>query len=407
MRVVLAPVGSRGDVQPMVALGQRLEGAGHDVTMVVAENFRPLVEGVGLSYVRGGGDVEAIVRSEVQGRLGNPFVFLNVVRGLIDEQFAALEAACEGADVLVGTLLQVAAPSVAERLAIPLLFASYFPASSPTAELPPALSNLAGGPAWLNRAAWTAQTFLVNHTLRGPVNRHRARLGLPQVDDLQRHAVERSGLLLATDAQLGPAPTDWTFKHHDTGFWYLDSPEPLPDDVEAFLAAGDPPVYIGFGSMPSVDPTGQTEVIAEACAALGCRALVSAGWANLGGGVTSSRIKTIGPVNHRLLFERVAAVVHHGGAGTTAATARAGVPQVVVPHIVDQFYWASRVEALGLGPPPIPTAFRSTALVRALRAALEDARMKSRAERMAERLRAYSGTDRAVAVLERTVAGVT
>jgi UDP:flavonoid glycosyltransferase YjiC (YdhE family) len=193
---------------------------------------------------------------------------------------------------------------------------------------------------------------------------------------------------------------------HTTGFWFYDSPEPLPRDVEAFLDAGDPPVYIGFGSMPNDDPVVRTEIVAEACATVSRRAVISAGWGGLGGGRTFPHVKSVGPLNHRLLFERVAAVVHHGGAGTTAAAARAGVPQVVVPHFFDQFYWADRVHALGLGPAPLGRHFRAGDLTSALRSALEDARTKERAVAMAQRLGRYSGGDRAVALLEKVVAGV-
>jgi len=404
VKAVLAPVGSRGDVQPMVALGQRMRGAGHDVTLVVAENFRALVEGAGLPYLYGGRDVESVVRERGE-QVKNPLTLLTIARGLVDQQFAALDDACEGADLLVGSLLLTAGPSVAEHHGIPICMASYFPAGIPTRELPSPLVGRASGPEWLNRASWAAQAFVVNAALRGPINQHRVRRGLAPIVELQAHALDQCVGLLATDAEVGPAPSDWGGRVHVTGFWFLDTPDPLPADVEAFLDAGEPPVYIGFGSMPNDDPVARSEIIAEACTAVGCRAIVSAGWGGLGRGIAGSRIKTIGAINHRLLFERVAVIVHHGGAGTIAAAARAGVPQVIVPHLFDQFYWASRVETLGLGPPALASQFRGSALVSALRVALEDKAMRARAERMGRRISAYSGADRAVAVLERVVAG--
>jgi UDP:flavonoid glycosyltransferase YjiC (YdhE family) len=229
---------------------------------------------------------------------------------------------------------------------------------------------------------------------------------MPPITDIHDHVATASMAILATDAELAPPPAEWRSRVRVTGFWFLDSPEPLPADLEAFLDAGDPPVYVGFGSMPNDDPALRTEIIAEACATVSCRAVVGAGWGGLGGGRKGSHVHAVGAVNHRLLFDRVAAVVHHGGAGTTAAAARAGVPQILVPHIFDQFYWAGRVEALGLGPAPLRKRFATAELAAALRAVLGDPSMKDRSERMGHRLRKYSGADQAVALLERVVAGV-
>lgn len=404
MKAVLAPVGTRGDVQPVVALGQRMSGAGHDVTVAAAENFRGLVEGAGLRYVYGGRDVEREVRERGEA-VANPLTLLSYARTLVEEQFEVLEKACEGADVLVGTLLLVSGPTIGERFGIPVCIASFFPGCAPNDEIPSPFSSLGRSPRWVNRATWRMQGLVLNATLRGPVNRHRQRLGFSPVSDLVDYVQNGATTLLATDVELAPPPAEWNGRHRVTGFWFLDSPTPLPEDLEAFLDAGDPPVYIGFGSMPNDDPVARTEIIAEACTTVGCRAIVSSGWANLGGGSLSSRIRTIGPVNHRLLFERVAATVHHGGAGTTAASALAGVPQVMVPHIFDQFYWADRVERLGLGPAALPKHFRTAELVRALRFALEDTATQERAKRMGSRLSSYSGADRAVVLLEKLVAG--
>jgi UDP:flavonoid glycosyltransferase YjiC (YdhE family) len=175
--------------------------------------------------------------------------------------------------------------------------------------------------------------------------------------------------------------------------------------VQTFLSDGEPPVYIGFGSMPSDDPERQTRVLADAVEIAGCRALVSAGWAGLGQGLTSPSMLTIGPVNHSLLFPRMAAVVHHGGAGTVAAAARAGVPQVVAPHIFDQFYWSRRVHEVGLGPPPLPVCFTARQLADALREALASSAIRERARGFGERLGRERGTKRAVEIIERVANG--
>jgi vancomycin aglycone glucosyltransferase len=392
----------------MVALGQRMQAAGHDVTLAVAENFRGLVEGVGLPYVRAGGDVETMTRAttaQAATPLLYPFALVDVIRRLIDEQFDVLTDLCEGADVLVGSLLLVTGPSLGERCQIPVCLTSYFPGGMPCDELPSPFLSRAGGPVWFNRASWAFQRVFLNFAVRETLNRHRERLGLAGVSDVTHHMHDVAKGILATDPEIAPVPAEWKSHFDATGFWFLDSAEPLPAELDVFLDAGDPPVYVGFGSMPNVDPATQTEVIRAACGAMGRRAIVSAGWGGLGRGATSEGLLSIGPVNHRLLFERVAAVVHHGGAGTLAAAARAGVPQVVVPHFFDQFYWGSRVEALGLGPPPLPRDFGPGELVSALRVALDDAPTRQRAVAMGKRLRLYSGTDRAIAAIEKVVTG--
>src|SRR6185437_316383 len=164
-------------------------------------------------------------------------------------------------------------------------------------------------------------------------NEYRVERKLQPIRGVEAHAVAKLTMLAAFDPEIAPLPGDWPAAAHVTGYWFLDSDEPLPADVEAFLAAGDKPVYIGFGSMPSKDPAGRTAAIVDAVRKAGCRALIHSGWAGIGEAVRDPRCKVIGEVNHAALFPRLAAVVHHGGAGTTATTLRAGVPQVIVPHM--------------------------------------------------------------------------
>jgi UDP:flavonoid glycosyltransferase YjiC (YdhE family) len=389
----------------MVALGQRLRGAGHDVVLATGESFRALVTGAGLEFVPAGRDVESEVRARGEAVM-NPLGLFSITQALVDEQFAALDHVCDNADILVGSLLLVAGPSLAEAKRLPLCMVSYFPGGLPSRDIPAPMVSQASGPPWLNRATWALQGALANAAMRGPLNRQRDARGLPPVLDVTSHTVSHGVTVLATDMELGPPPSEWKGRVHTTGFWFLDSPEPLSKDLLAFLAAGEPPIYIGFGSMPNDDAAQRMEIIREACTTVSCRAVVSAGWAGLGSSVAHPRVKTVGAVNHQRLFERVSAVVHHAGAGTTAAAARAGVPQVVVPHFFDQFYWASRVHALGLGPAPLDKDLKASALVTALRAALEDAAMKERARVMGLRLSRYSGADRAVTLLEQVVAGI-
>lgn len=407
MKAVLAPVGTRGDVQPMLALGMALGKAGHEVSLCVAENYRASVEALGLTYVRGGDDAQHLMtRQDVKVR--GPLRFtkwgriIEVGRIMVREQFAALEAAARGADLIVGTMLTTAGPSIAEHLGIPCFRACYFPASMPTAELPSPVAGALHGPPWFNRATWGLHGLLDNVSSRALVNEYRVSRKLTPIEDVDAHAFANLTMLMAFDTRFAPLPGDLPAVHA-TGYWFLESDEPLPADVEEFLAAGDKPVYVGFGSMPNRDPAGRTAVVLEAVQRAGCRALLGSGWAGIGEGVRDPRYKVIGPVNHAALFPRLSAVVHHGGAGTTATALRAGVPQIIAPHMFDQHYWASRVRASGLGPAPLSRYFRSDALASALRETLGNAAVAQRALSTAEPIRASRGTQRAVEVLEQQV----
>jgi UDP:flavonoid glycosyltransferase YjiC (YdhE family) len=185
-----------------------------------------------------------------------------------------------------------------------------------------------------------------------------------------------------------------------TGAWFMPESEELPADVEAFLAAGPPPVYVGFGSMQDPDAAGTSRRVLDAVRRAGVRVLLSRGWAGLGEVELPSTALRIGSLPHGKLFPRCAAVVHHGGAGTTANATRAGVPQVIIPHEVDQFYWGHRVWTLGLSPPPIPKRRLSAeALAAAIRTCIEDAGMRQRAANFVNGIRT-DGLARAIAILE-------
>lgn len=199
-----------------------------------------------------------------------------------------------------------------------------------------------------------------------------------------------------------PPPADWPPTAHVTGYWTAPAPEWTPPaPLTAFLDAGAPPVYLGFGSMPDADPAAATGMLLGGLRRAGRRGVLLSGWSGLAPSDSTDDVLVVGEVPHAWLFPRVAAVLHHGGAGTTAAGLLAGAPTVVVPFFADQFFWGRRVAALGAGPRPVPrerlTAERVAA---ALSAAVDDPRFGRAARRLAERLRAEDGVAAAVRVLE-------
>jgi vancomycin aglycone glucosyltransferase len=393
MRIVLATFGSRGDVQPFIVLGQALVRAGHEVVLCAPEDFGGFATGQGLSFQALDGSFEEWFRDSAQG-VGK---LQENMRRSLARRLEVLPKVVEGADLLVATGLLVEGRSVAEALGVPYRFAAFCPRMQRSRYHGSPSLPMSHSPAWVNHLSWWFNSLSWNKFTAGPINAWRAKAGLAPSRDVFHEAVTES-TLLAADPLLAPLPPDLVEKTVQTGAWMMDDPKPLPDEVEAFLAAGEPPVYIGFGSMLDEDPARTTREVLEAVRAAGVRALVSKGWARLGGESLPPGVLAIGAVSHGTLLPRVRAMVHHGGAGTTHAAARAGVAQVVVPHFLDQFYWADRMMELGVAPKPLKRS-RLTAprLAEALRWCLRP-ESHQRAREVASRMRT-DGVEQAVALL--------
>ncbi|CAL1242052.1 Vancomycin aglycone glucosyltransferase (plasmid) [Candidatus Methylocalor cossyra] len=291
---------------------------------------------------------------------------------LITDQFETIGAAVDGCDVIVGANAhQYAAPSIAEHAGIGCVTAVYAPVAIPSTDLapppPPGQTIDTGGPAgveeqWRNAArAW-------NERALERINQNRGRLGMAPIDDVLDYVLTDHPWL-AADPVLAPVPATPGRKIFQPGTWVFADGAPLPADLEAFLERGEPPVFAGFGSMPVAGAVARRLV--GAARAVGRRIIVSRGWADLGLVDDAPDCIAVGDVNHEVLFPRVAAVVHHGGAGTTAAAARAGVPQVITPMFSDQFYWASRVVELGVGATTSHSTMTEESIAGALRDALD------------------------------------
>ena len=369
MRALLASYGSRGDVQPMVALAVQLQALGADVRLCAPpdEEFTGLTTSRGVSlrpFSRTWRSWERPPTAEERGQR---------VADFIAAQYDTVREAAAGCDVIVATAMsQFVGPSVAEQLGVPYHFALF---------CPDVLDGLDG--------------MSFDELFGRPVNAHRASIGLPSTADVGEHMFT-SRPLLAADPTLGPWQGEERFDVVQTGAWVLPDERPLPADLVRFLDAGEPPVYAGFGSMRTVGEDTAHATI-RAVRARGHRVLVARGWAGLAAIDDAPDCLVVGEVNQQELFGRVAAVVHHGGAGTTTTAALAGVPQVVVPQAGDQTYWARRVDALGIGAAhdgPTPTV---GSLSRALEAALAH-ETRGRASAVAAAVRT-DGAERAARLL--------
>lgn len=347
MKVLLSSIGSRGDVQPILALARELQARGHTPRLCVAPNFKSWIESFGVECVAIGPDLQHFTLSGGLGR-PTPAQLQALAEQSVRDQFRIVEEAARGCDAIVAAgALQIAARSIAERLGARYIFAAYAPNAFPSADHIPA-RTMPGAPETTADAgaAWDVEAQRWNARFLSTLNDERARRGLAPVDDIMRH-IFTDALWLATDPILGPAPSHTDLKVAQTGAWFLRDETPLPEALVRFLDAGEPPIYFGFGSMRGADQTARTLV--EAARTLGKRAVLLQGWSNLAPIDAGADCIGIGDINHAALLPRVCAVVHHGGAGTTHAAARAGSPQVIVPHNYDQFYWGERVTALGIG----------------------------------------------------------
>jgi vancomycin aglycone glucosyltransferase len=373
MRVLVTTYGSRGDVQPMVALTGALRDLGVDVRLCVPpdEEFIELLERNGISLI----PAFVSVREWVDRARSSGMKLPQLAGVMIKAQYQVLLAAAERCDAIVATGLLpsvAAAQAVAEIRAVHFSCAHFCPRYVPSPQLPPVEF-----PGWPhppgmradNRALWAFNLAALNALFGEAVNRHRAAIGLPTVDNV-RDYVSGGKIWLASDPALGPWHRSDMCSAVQTGAWLLPDARPLPSDLTTFLDAGAAPVYAGFGSMPMQAAPDTARAAIEAARARGRRVLLARGRAELDRIDNGDDCLVIGEVNQQALFPRVAAVIHHGGAGTTTAAGIAGTPQVVVPQVADQPYWAGRVQTLGIGAAhdgPVPTtASLSAALSTAL-----------------------------------------
>jgi UDP:flavonoid glycosyltransferase YjiC (YdhE family) len=414
MRIVLFGFGSRGDVQPLIALGKGLQTAGCDVALAAGVNFQDWIEGHGLGFEPIHIDIEAFMQMDVGKEwLGNSRSGLDELRHMKRMSDGAAPVVtddilriADSADVFISGLLTIEAlATVAQvrgkRHIVGLL--------SPVA---PTRSGTAGMQALFPRAntilnRW--QGYFIEHmmfnVLRAQSDGLRARLGLPRATrrDFLR-AWNQTPALLGVSPLVIPPPPDWGAHIHVTGYWFLNGAADWtpPPALAAFLSAGAPPVYVGFGSMSNRDPQATTQTIIAALQAAGQRGVIHSGWAGLHTDDLPPDIFLLDGAPHDWLFPRMAAVVHHGGAGTTAAALRAGVPSAVVAHIGDQGYWGRRIHELGAGAAPLRrhqlNADRLAATITTLtgRPAL-----RQRAADLGAAIRAEDGVSRAVQAVDR------
>ncbi|MFD7245820.1 glycosyltransferase [Streptomyces massasporeus] len=411
MRVVIMTAGSRGDVAPYTGLGAGLARSGHEVTLATHALFEPLAAGSGVRFHPTPVDPHAVSHSD-QGRdlhasttgLGKLLRAASMARSAAEEMTDALVQAARGADiVLAAGAVAPLGRAIAEGLNLPSL-GLFLQPQHPTGEFgAPMLGGRSLGTVG-NHLGGRAVISAVDRVFTRAVHRLRTRHGMTlRGPSASRRAHERAHwpVLHGFSEQVVSRPKDWRPGLEIAGYWWPHDTRALSGELEEFLAAGPPPVFVGLGSATVPDPERVSAEIVRALRTAGLRGVIQQGWAGLAARDDDDVI-TVGDVPHAVLFPRTAAVVHHAGAGTTAAVLRAGVPTIPVPVQFDGFFWAARLVALGTAPEAVPLR-RLTAgtLAPALRRATCDPHHRGRARELARDLAGEDGVGPVLAALDR------
>jgi UDP:flavonoid glycosyltransferase YjiC (YdhE family) len=412
MHVTILAYGSRGDVQPYVALGSGLQRGGHTVRLAAPERFGPFVTGYGLEFFPLPGDPTQLMQRMVEEGGANllrvaPVIF-DYALPLGVQVMVGARRACQGTDAIVHSfLMTVAGHEAAVQLGVPDFSALVFAIFARTAAFPNgAFPELPLGGVY-NR--WTHDVFTQlfwrgNRLAYAWMRRKHADLPPLSTWAFDARNERPTPILYGFSPQVIPKPPDWGEDVHVTGYWFLDGASDWrpPVDLVDFLETGPPPVYVGFGSVITREARRLTETALEALARTGRRGLLLTGWGGLVEADLPEHVFAIDFAPFDWLFPRMAVLVHHGGMGTTAAGLRAGVPAVAVPFTADQPFWGRRLYQLGAGPRPIPRRKLTVErLAKAIRAAMSDRAMREQAAWLGERIRAEDGVGRAIEIIRR------
>jgi len=416
MKITVNTFGSRGDIQPYIALSLGLQQAGHTVRIVTHQIFESFVKEHGLDFHPLQVDPRQVLINQALSELGNNSI--RIIRWMkenfqstLRDIFEATLAANRDAELMLNSGLSFAGWHVTEKLGIPSLAAYLWPVT-PSRHIPAATGKIP--PAWLPFRG------VVNYLSTKLSNQLFFNLMLPLVNGCRKEILDLrpmkareywpldsaqggTAFIYGYSPAVVPKPPDWGHNQQIAGYWFLEAGEGYRPETALldFLADGPPPVYVGFGSMVDHEKEAISQVVIDALRETGQRGILLSGWSELGSGDLPESIFRVDSVPHDWLFPRMSAVVHHGGAGTTAAGLRAGVPSVIVPSFGDQFFWGWRVQELGIGPKPVPRNKLTTAkLAGAIRQAVSDEAIKRKAAQFDRQIRAENGIGTAVRLIE-------
>ncbi len=341
----------------MIAVCLALKAAGHDVCLIGPPEKAPWAAQLGCPYREIGQDVTAFLNPVKNAlSLKSGIAFVRFLRQEIKTQFALLPEMIQHADLVVASSLVFSLSSIAGQFNIPYRYMAFTPQLFPSAFHPLPVIKSQTLPKWCNTLSWQFARCLDRFNIAALVNAHRRNMGLDPVKDVWDHILGKN-TILACDRQIAAIPKDINRPCVQTGYPHLDVETALDPELEKFLEQGTKPFYAGFGSLPPLDQQKTLPMVVSTARALGRRMIINQYWSETAEPVLNKKIGSdvlfIQQSPHLRLFPKTAAVIHHGGAGTTAAAAVSGVPQVIVPHILDQYYNGQQVYYNHLGPEPI------------------------------------------------------
>lgn len=401
MKIVIPTLGTRGDVQPFIALAQGLTHAGHTVTLVSHPCMRGLVESYHVAFAPMGPDIDlgqeaAAIRAHSRNAIAGLIQVMRFAFRILEQSHADILDQCQGADLVVSPSNSAAGKNEADQLNIPSVSVNFIPWSIPVHD--------PHRPRY-KRLLFSGIDKLIGLITTRPLNRLRQRQGLPPVGP-EGFTSARLDLVPISPAVFEPNPY-WESRHHIVGYWFVEEPKEWqpPDSLRSFLQNGEPPILVSLGAMSlgNGDVVETARLFVDAIQAAEVRAIIQGWEAGLTQLPLPSTIYAAGSLPHSWLMPHTSGVVHHGGFGTTSATLRAGIPHQVIAHIADQFFWGQRVHKLGVGLPFISRPrLNSAKLVAALQALSQHSELHTTAALIGERIRAESGVDQAVRLIEET-----
>lgn len=394
MKIVLATFGSRGDVQPMLALSLFLKSEGHNVLLAAPPEKADWAEQLRCPFHPLGRDLTAFIDGMNDSHsFRSALRFIYFVRNEISTQFDVLQKIIARADLVVGSSLVFALSTVAESMGIEYRYIAFTPQLLPSSYHPFPAFKHQRLPKWYNRITWRIGKIFDQLNITWLINKKRKQLGLNSIQDAWLHILGRH-VFVASDKVISEVPPDVEPTFTQTGYMHLQQPNQYYPELEAFINSGSPPVYAGFGSMPKQDQVRNVSIIIEAARLTGQRAVIGKFWDEPSEFSNSDDIFFIKRYPHLRLFPHMAAVIHHGGAGTTASSAISGVPQIIILHILDQYYWGHQVYKSNLGPKPIwRSELTSKKLATAIQDCISDERIKQKAQNASELIRRQNSVE--------------
>ncbi len=352
MKIVLSSRGSRGDIYPVIEIATALKDKGHKVAIAIPETFEEYARERGLDPFLYRENSDNVMKDFGHGVNSSKQGFSFIASSVL-QQYDFMMKETEDADVLFASVSEMAAPTIAEYRKMPFYRIAYAPMLP--GKQPPPLIPFQNMSEKLNVVTWGAFKFLSTLVIKKLLDGKRKKLGLKTVKDSNKYFTAESHTLLAINKTLSPPCRTWEGRYNFsyTGYCFGKSDSKLSKELVEFINQGEPPIYIGFGSVHIKNPEKFTDIVIKASEKAGKRIVLSRGWTGLGNKNIPKNIFITDDTNHEALFPQMAGIIHHGGSGTTHMAAKAGVPQFIMPEMIDQFYWGNRIFQMELGPKPV------------------------------------------------------